>query len=62
MKRDDLSVDKSFTGNSAIRFHVGPVPDNGLSVPSQVQTDKLMTVPREKIGRVIGTLSRKQGV
>jgi len=42
------------------RFHVDPGPDNGLSVPSQVQTDKLMTIPREKIGQVIGKLSLKQ--
>jgi mRNA interferase MazF len=41
------------------RFHVEPTLDNGLSVPSQVQTDKLMTIPREKIGRIIGKLSRK---
>jgi mRNA interferase MazF len=41
------------------RFHVEPGDNNGLSVPSQVQIDKLMTVPREKIGRIIGKLSRK---
>ena len=42
------------------RFQVEPSPDNGLSVPSQVQIDKLMTVPREKIGVAIGKLSQKQ--
>ena len=42
------------------RFYVEPSPENGLSVPSQVQIDKVMTVPREKIGEVIGKLSHKQ--
>ena len=42
------------------RFHVEPSPDNGLSVPSRVQIDKLMTVPREKIGVAMGKLSQKQ--
>jgi mRNA interferase MazF len=42
------------------RFHVEPSPDNGLSVQSQVQIDKTMTVPREKIGEIIGKLSHKQ--
>jgi len=42
------------------RFQVDPSPDNGLSVPSQIQIDKIMTVPREKIGQVIGRLSHKQ--
>lgn len=42
------------------RFYVEPSPDNGLTVPSQVQIDKMMTVPREKIGQFIGKLSHKQ--
>src|SRR5512138_3069088 len=42
------------------RFHVEPSIDNGLTVPSQVQIDKMMTVPRGKIGQVIGKLSRKE--
>ena len=42
------------------RFQVEPSPDNGLSVPSRVQIDKLMTVPHEKIGVAMGKLSQKQ--
>jgi mRNA interferase MazF len=42
------------------RFTVDPSPDNGLSLPSQIQLDKLMTVPREKVGQVIGRLQQKQ--
>jgi mRNA interferase MazF len=43
-----------------IRYEVEPSSDNGLSVTSQVQIDKLMTIPRQKIGAVIGRLSAKQ--
>ena len=43
-----------------IRYEVEPSVDNGLTATSQVQIDKLMTVPRQKIGPVIGRLSTKQ--
>lgn len=43
-----------------IRYEVEPSSDNGLSATSQVQIDKLMTVPRQKISPVIGKLSAKQ--
>ena len=43
-----------------IRYEVEPSIDNGLTATSQVQIDKLMTVPRQKIGPVIGRLSTKQ--
>jgi mRNA interferase MazF len=42
------------------RYSVEPHPNNGLTVSSQVQIDKIMTVPREKIGAVIGELTDKQ--
>jgi len=42
------------------RYSVDPEADNGLSVVSQVQVDKTMTVPREKIGGTIGHLTEKQ--
>ncbi len=37
-------------------FRVGlaPSPRNGLTVPSQVMVDKVASVPRTAIGRVIG--------
>jgi len=42
------------------RYEVEPTSENGLSATSQVQIDKLMTVPRQKIGPVIGKLSARQ--
>jgi len=42
------------------RHGVEPSPDNGLSTPSQIQIDKIMTVPRHKVGQVIGRLTDKQ--
>uniref|UniRef100_C6E4I2 Transcriptional modulator of MazE/toxin, MazF n=1 Tax=Geobacter sp. (strain M21) TaxID=443144 RepID=C6E4I2_GEOSM len=42
------------------RYQVEPHADNGLAVTSWVQTDKIMTLPRQKIGTVIGHLSEKQ--
>ena len=48
------------TQTPLFRYNVEPSGDNGLSVTSQVQIDKIMTVPREKTGAVIGQLSDKQ--
>ena len=42
------------------RYNVEPHADNGLSVASDVQIDKTMTVPREKLGAFIGQLTNKQ--
>jgi mRNA interferase MazF len=42
------------------RYHLEPSAGNGLQVASQVQIDKIMTVPREKIGATIGQLTDKQ--
>ncbi len=38
------------------RLSVGPGEGTGLREPSQVQVDKIMAVPREKVGKVIGRL------
>ena len=38
------------------RITVDPSPSNGLRRVSQIQVDKVMTVARERIGRVIGRL------
>ena len=35
---------------------VEPSPINGLSLPSRLMADKLMTVPRVKVGKLIGRL------
>ncbi len=40
----------------AFRITVEPSPTNGLEQPSQIMADKLLTVPRARLGRVIGRL------
>lgn len=42
------------------RYQVEPDSANGLTVPSQVQIDKLMTIPRDKCRETIGQLSSRQ--
>ena len=39
-----------------IRIAIEPGRESGLKRPSQVQIDKIMTVPRTKLGRRIGSL------
>ncbi|MBY0270467.1 MAG: type II toxin-antitoxin system PemK/MazF family toxin [Burkholderiales bacterium] len=38
------------------RITVDPGPDNGLQNISQIQIDKILSVPRERVGAVIGRL------
>jgi len=38
------------------RVTIQPTPENGLQAPSQIMIDKIVTVPREKIGKVFGLL------
>lgn len=38
------------------RITVDPGPDNGLQSISQIQIDKILSVPRERVGSVIGRL------
>ncbi|MEA3292524.1 MAG: type II toxin-antitoxin system PemK/MazF family toxin [Pseudomonadota bacterium] len=45
---------------SLFRLTLEPALGNGLEKRSQVQIDKIMTVRREKIGRVIGRLSNQE--
>jgi mRNA interferase MazF len=42
-----------------IRLTIDPTPDNGLEERCQVMIDKVVTVPRERIGRRIGALDRE---
>lgn len=42
------------------RHQVEPSPDNGLTTSCQVQIDKLMTLPRTKLGMRIGCLPERQ--
>ena len=39
------------------RLPFTPTPDNGLLEASELMVDKIMTVPRTKLGRRIGALS-----
>jgi mRNA interferase MazF len=39
-----------------VRITVPPTPENGLRAPSQVMIDKAISVPRERVGTVIGHL------
>lgn len=48
------------TQTPLFRYSVYPHADNGLVAPSQVQIDKIMTVPRSRVGEVIGRLTDKQ--
>ena len=45
----------------AARFRISVEPDsaNGLRLSSRIMIDKAMTIPREKIGAVIGRLDEK---
>lgn len=41
-----------------LRIGIRPGPGSGLRRSSQVQVDKIMTVPRSKVGTPIGTLDQ----
>ncbi|MFC0633725.1 type II toxin-antitoxin system PemK/MazF family toxin [Brevundimonas balnearis] len=43
-----------------IRLTIEPSPSNGLRKPSQVQLDRLQTVPRGRIKDVVGRLSAEE--
>jgi mRNA interferase MazF len=53
-------VTSHLTNAPLYRHTVEPSPDNGLSMVSQIQIDKIMTLPRQKMGAVIGSLTDKQ--
>jgi mRNA interferase MazF len=42
-----------------VRLRVEPSPLNGLRTPSQVMIDKIVTVPRGRLGHRIGELSEQ---
>lgn len=39
------------------RISVEAKPETGLNKPSQIMVDKVQTIPREKVGQVVGHLS-----
>ncbi|MDN5943545.1 MAG: type II toxin-antitoxin system PemK/MazF family toxin [Nitrospira sp.] len=41
------------------RLSVGPSPENGLKQPSLIMIDKIVTVPQDAIGALIGSLDNE---
>lgn len=39
------------------RLHIEPSDANGLKVPSQIMVDKIIAMPRQKCGKVIGRVN-----
>jgi mRNA interferase MazF len=44
------------------RLTIEPSDANGLKTPSQVMIDKIVAIPREKCGRVIGRLNENERI
>jgi mRNA interferase MazF len=52
-----LPVTSELRDTPLFRIPVAPSPENGLRQASQVMVDKPQSVPREKVGAVIGHLA-----
>lgn len=52
-------VTSSLRADSLFRLTVQAGPDTGLSRTSQIMVDKIVALPREKIGHVIGHVDRE---
>jgi mRNA interferase MazF len=57
-----LPLSTTITELDDIRLTVSPTVENGLREISQVMGDKIQTIPREKIGQVIGRLGADEMV
>ena len=44
------------------RLTIEPAETNGLKAPSQVMIDKIVAIPREKCGKVIGRLNESERI
>lgn len=51
-----LLLSSTIVDTPLIRITVQPTPRNTLNSPSQIMIDKAMTLKREKIGRVFGSI------
>jgi mRNA interferase MazF len=51
-----LPVTSELRATPLLRISVDPSTDNGLRKKSQVMVDKAQTVPRERVGSIIGRL------
>lgn len=40
-----------------LRLTIGATPETGLRLPSQIAIDKMTTLPRERVGAIIGKAS-----
>ena len=49
-------ISSTLVDSPLLRPSVEPTAGNGLRKPSQVMVDKVMTVPRSRVGRAIGRL------
>ena len=49
-----LPMTSEIHADHLVRITMAPTRDNGLIAPSQVMIDKAMTIPRAKVGEVIG--------
>lgn len=47
-------------GDTMLRLSLLPTADNGLNEPTWVQTDKVTTLHRSKLGKKIGKLTRAE--
>jgi mRNA interferase MazF len=52
-------ITSELTDKLPIRPVVEPDPINGLRVRSQIMTDRILAVPRERVRQVIGQVSRE---
>lgn len=53
-----LTLTSDLFDTPLFRITVQPDSDNGLRLTSQIMVDRAATVPREKVGRIIGRLDR----
>jgi len=51
-----LPITSTLVEAPLFRIGLAPAKENGLKQPSQIMVDKCITLPAEKIGRVIGML------
>lgn len=52
-----LLITSTLQTASFLRVDISPTEANGLRKPSQVQIDRLISTPRERIGAVVGSVS-----
>lgn len=50
-----LPITSTLVEAPLIRLSIKPDEQNGLRKPSQVMIDKVTTLPREKVGHIVGT-------